>query len=212
MLSLNRIERLADGGRFGDLLNEVSENGRWLPLPVRLRLADEGSLQTAALGLALQRACELVYRPSPFIASLADRLSERLTDQSAPRAAPGAVAAAMGGLLAFRKYMRATGHAVEPLILTRVEQGLRQGAYALFEAQSAQATGLIGDTIDAAILLWHLAEPLGLRRAIAGAVRLDEFDRACRRDGVWKDPTVQAVLRLTGGDRNPRPLRAARAA
>lgn len=210
MLTLSKIERLADAGEYSALLRAVTENGRQVPLPVRLRLEDEPSRQVAALGLALQRATELALRPSPVVVSLADRLSELLADPNMPPASPGAVAAAMGGLLAFRNHVSTTGQLVEPIIRSRVENALRQGAYRLFEAQSASG-GLIGDTIDAAILLWHLSEPLGLREAIQTCVRLDEFDRACRREGVWKDATVQAVMKLAGGAKRhmPAPARAA---
>lgn len=199
MLSVQRIERLAESGQFALLLEAVSRNGRWLPLPVRLRLSDEGSVELAALGLALQRCAELTHLTDPAMIELGDRLAERLADVTSPRATPGAVAAAMGGLLALRSHAADCGTRLEAGLDLRIERALRQGAYSLFEAQSSRATGLIGDTIDAAILLWHLAEPLGLREALSGSVRLEDFEHACRRCGVWRDANVQAVMRLTGG-------------
>lgn len=212
MLNLAKIERFVEAQRYEDLLEAVTENGRWLPLPVRVRLSGVESVELAALGLALQRATELAYGPAPVLADVADRLSEALAGACAHRPTPGAVASAMSGLLAFQRHVAHTGQAVEPAVRARVDAALRQGVYLLFEAQSASASGLIGDTIDAAMLQWHLAEPLGFRATLeaGGLVRVEDFERACRRTGAWKDSAVQQVLRATGGGgHRRRPARAA---
>ena len=74
MLKHFRVAKLVDSGDFDRLLNEVQMNTRQLPLPLRLRLSGEASLEVSAVGLALSRLTELSYRPEPPVEALIARL------------------------------------------------------------------------------------------------------------------------------------------
>jgi hypothetical protein len=109
MLTLSQIERLLDAGHYGVLLDRVLANGRCHERELRQALRCPGVLAAAALGMALQRVCELSYGPSPLAARLADRLLDLQQvdggfgpDRDTPAAARDAILAsaiALRGLL-----------------------------------------------------------------------------------------------------------------
>lgn len=72
MLNPSRLARLVEQGQFDRLLDCVLRNGRHASEPVRRRLSDPRALRAAALGLALQRACELAYAPVDEVMNLLD--------------------------------------------------------------------------------------------------------------------------------------------
>lgn len=78
MLSVPMIERMVRLQRYRPLLIRILENGRPLPEADRAALLDHPKMARIALGLALQRMCELSWRPTRFATELAQRLSTML--------------------------------------------------------------------------------------------------------------------------------------
>lgn len=98
MVKPSRLVRLAEEGRFEALLAQVVANGRPISEPVRRRLVSPGALPAVAIGLALQRACELSYAIGDDALRLGDLALERIAD--APIEGAAACAAGLLSLAA----------------------------------------------------------------------------------------------------------------
>jgi hypothetical protein len=201
MLSLNKIERLAESGYLLTLLDAVSANGRPLPVGVRAALTAEADLPLASLGLAVQRTTELSYLPTPGAWAIGGRLVGCLLDAGlASRASAGAVALALGGLSDLLEQAAAAGVAVPPEIDRAIQSAMQAGVYRLFEAQAGLAAqrpadaGLVGSAIDSALLTWQLAGRPALVERVGRSVNLRALDRALGRREVRSHPDVVAVL------------------
>lgn len=201
MLSLNKIERLVELGHLQSLLDAVLANGRPLPVGVRARLTGDDDLGLAAMGLALQRATELSYLPTPGSWAIAGRIVGLLADcHHSGRASAGAVALALGGLSDVLDQADAAGVLVPAEILRAVEAAFEAGIYRLFEAQAGLAAqhpaqaGLVGTPVDSALLTWQLADRPGLVSRVGKSVNLADLDRALGRRDVRRLPDVEAVL------------------
>jgi len=176
MISLNRIERLVCAGAWERIIDCVLDNGRSRNLALRLRLARAEAACPAALGLALQRCCELTYGPTPAAAGLAARLIHAQNDRGLWRpadaggggspggASPGslpAAAAALRGLIEYRRQRLEAAATVDPALETAIDRGL----HALAGHQGED--GLIGDDgVDAAIVLWQLGGVAAFRERV----------------------------------------------
>jgi hypothetical protein len=204
MISVDRIERWAGRGQFEALLEGVIQNGRPLPLALRLRLSAPESLEVASLALGLQRVMELSYCPHPGALGLARRLCGRLAGMAEvaaeQRPMAGALVAAVGGLLALREQLRLFGHPGLERLEGEIEAALAAVNHALLEAaarsgSSPACRGLIGDGVESAAVLWQLAVCPEARAALPA---LDEgaLRRALHRSGSWKDSACVALLTL----------------
>ena len=219
MISFPRLARLAEAADYDRLLDEVTRNGRPLPLGIRMRLSEPESLPSAALGLALRRVVQLTYRPVELSATLVRELLG-LQRADGSFGTIGATAVAAAAMLALLDQVRALPRAwanlervdsarglhearaarVQPLN-ERVEHACLTALHAIhqFQQQSASLTldgpdGLIGDTLDSAIVLWQLGEDQRLIRSI----RFDDLISSALDAGMAHDhaagPLVERVL------------------
>lgn len=216
MISLPRLARLAEAREFDRLLDEVARNGRPLPLPVRLRLSQPDSLPAAATGLALQRVVQLTYRPSALIALLARTLLDLQQDDGS-FGSTGATAIAVASLLALADQVRSIPAAWARLedrsgsarSATReeLEHAALRAMHALFEAQERTIgalidgqTGLIGDKLDSAIVLWQL----GTDPRFAAMIRYEDLLASVVDAGIAHDRAAGPLVeRVVGSVRGP---------
>lgn len=213
MISLPRIARFADAQDFDRLLDEITRNGRPISLPVRLRLSEPAGIASAALGLALQRCIELTYRPMPISTGLASRLLDEMREDGSFGTVAG-TAIAVAGLLAFRdqawanaRLRRAAGGQDDctlermETMLHQIDLGIAAAWHWLRQRQEQSAalrfdgpSGLIGDELDSAIVLWQL----GLEPRFARAVRFADLLDAVEDAGlVHERRTAPLLARLT---------------
>lgn len=218
MLSLRKVQTQVARGQWGAIVDAVLRNGRPVPVAVRLRLTEGGSICLAALALAVRRAVELTYGVAPEVGPLVNRLAVEL---SRPRSEGGAdpslaaVAIAMGALQVALEHAAVPGDpaaaAGDGTVVDReaAETALAIGAYRLHEAHvlaqhaarvagRPASTALIGAHIDTAVLLGQLAEVPGLEARVAPPLRTAELRRAAARAGLWALPDCGALLEAAG--------------
>ncbi|MDX2114173.1 MAG: hypothetical protein SFZ24_00950 [Planctomycetota bacterium] len=201
------MARLAEAGEYARLLDEAQRGGRPLPLRVRLRLSEAGSLEAAGLGLALQRVVQLTYKPTPLSLVLVDHL---LASQSRRGGfgSPGSTAVAVAALLALRDQVAslpggrgpALGAGKGPVsaeLAEAIERAAHEGLHALHLAQSRAEddgvethAGMIGDSLDTAIVLWQLA----LEPRFARVVRFAELLSSVESTGLRHDRVTGRLL------------------
>lgn len=191
MISIPKIIRLVAAGQDERLLDEVVRNGRSMPLAVRMRLSEPGVLPAAAAGLALQRVCELTYRPTE--ASIA--LMRRVLDRQQLGAAEGSfgsvagTAIALAGLLGVVHQFDALPGSASPRFIdeqleSAVRSALEPAIESLARAQERGlfegGAGLIGDGIDSAIVVWQL----GFEPRFTSAIRFEALLEAIDTRGL----------------------------
>lgn len=153
MLTAPKILRLAASRRFGQVLDEVSRNGRPLPPEARLHLAQPAHAEVAALALSAQRLLELGPAAGQMDPSLLAHLVASTRDALGRPAAPGVLALALGALL---------DAAANQLCPPGNRDGGPASSGALARAlldhlASVQAPdGLVGSSIDSALVFWQL--------------------------------------------------------
>ncbi len=216
MLSTHKIERLIDSADWSTLLEALVENGRPMPLALRLQLLEDASLPVAALGLALQRLVELTYAPSAPALEAAVRLSDLLhravhTDTDA---APCGAAVALGaaGLADLARQADECGRGLAVPLAERIDASLRASAWLLAQCLPAPAAGgpsggrAAGPdaALDAAVVLWQAAHRPSLRMALERGVNVAALERDVRRLGWWKRSDCAAVLALAHTQGLPR--------
>lgn len=208
MINIPRLSHLADTQRFDRMLDEVARNGRPLPLAVRLRLSHAQCLPGAALGLALQRVCELTYRPTEASIRLLEGLLEARRDDGSFGPA-AATAVALAALCAVVHQLDALpGRASPRFIDEELERRARAavpGAIAWLAALQDdgdevdlfdESHGLVGDEVDSAIVLWQL----GFEPRFTGAIRFADLLDAVDAHGLRHDrSTAQLVGRFDAG-------------
>lgn len=168
MLSLVQIQRLVAARDCRLLVDRVLSNGRLDSQAVRACLTSPQAVVTAALGLALQRACELTYGPTAIAADLAWRLLDQRRGDglfgTGPTPSIAASAVAIRGLLAFLDQSRAAarnGRQAPDAIADAVNSAIA----ALAELQ--RDDGLLGrDTTETAIVVWQLGDRAEFRAAL----------------------------------------------
>src|SRR4051812_34387650 len=74
MMNVRQIERLVERSEHRQLAQRILLNGRCLHQQALERLTQPHNVETAALGLALQRIVELTYRPTAIAAAVAKQL------------------------------------------------------------------------------------------------------------------------------------------
>jgi len=163
MISLPKLARLAEARRYDDLLEEVTRNGRPLPLEIRLRLAEPEAAPIAGLALAIQRVCELTYRPTPVLLELASRLLELQRPAGDFPGGPGVTALAFGALADIEAMLDAlpgdpSPRYIDADLARSISGAAARSLEALTHAQREGDDGLIGDELDTTIALWRLLD------------------------------------------------------
>jgi hypothetical protein len=112
MLNLQQIERLIEANQYPHLIQRILANGREVDERVHRALLCPAIVAPAALGLALQRACELSYGPTDVVERIVARLLDLQhangrfgSDRFTPRATGDAIIAtaiALRGLLDYQ--------------------------------------------------------------------------------------------------------------
>lgn len=180
MMSCNRIARLFADHRYERLLEEVLANGREPGLAIRLRLADAAGLSAAAVGFALQRACELHDAPGPLVTRLADALLDLQHDDGLFGTSI-ATAAAIAGLLSLLDQ-------VSPAARVDLAWAAMVGIEALAERQEENAL-IDGDPVTSAFVAWQL----GHRSDFVARIRYGEFVEALMQAGVCAEEPAAAL-------------------
>jgi len=213
MLTLSRLERLALTNQHDRLLQDVLRNGRPMPLAARVRLSQPEALAPAAVGFALQRALELQHRPGAIARNLAIRLLILQDDQgrfgtlASTAVALAALlhlldadAALRGGLSPELRHEidRAADHALHALASAQGWGGRLSG---LFEEADGPA-GLIGDSLDAAIVASQLARSARFQRVARVADLLAALDHA-----LASEPEIRSLVALAAASEAPGPIR-----
>lgn len=186
MIALTQIETMLAHRAFGQLVRRILENGRGASEPIRDRLLRPECVLPAALGLALQRGCELTYGPVPATLRLARRIVRLERPNGLFRAADRVVAGAdkanrPAGMAAIAVVVRGLIEFTHQLEAAGTDQGRRIGSAAARAiralAAGQRSSGLIGrDAIDSAIVAWQLGGEAEFRRAV-------RFDALCRAMG-----------------------------
>jgi hypothetical protein len=204
MLNLPRLSRLVESGEFERILEEVSRNGRPLPIGVRLRLSEPAGLPPSAMGLALQRVCELTYRPTPLAVALARGILDR-QDAGGLFGTLSATAVALAALFSFSDQLAlltsaaaAERFGVDEDLARKVRRAVEAAVHRLHRAQEESPAGrlgepptLIGDELDSAIVLWQL----GLEPRFTAAVRFGELLSAMDERGLRHQRGTAPLLR-----------------
>lgn len=205
MISLPKLVRFTHSQQFDRMFDEVTHNGRGLPLAARLRLSEVEAQPATALGLALQRVCDLTYRPTPASIVLLEGLLERQRSDGS-FGGVSATAVALGALWSVVDQLRALPGSPSPHFIDQsLEDGLNgavgQALAYLKSVQDGQAAsrlfdepdGLIGDEIDSAIVLWQL----GLDTRFTSYIRYAELLESVDARGLRHDrSTAQLVGRF----------------
>lgn len=181
MFSLNQIERLMEVGAYQRLIDRILANGRCDVLEARRRLGEGGNARLAALGLALQRCCELTYGPTEIGRQLAGELRlALLTGDNTLSMQPGAgaLAVAARGLL---DWIARLAQLDETDSDASIEHTAVTRCLSLIGA-AQDRSGLIGnDAAESAIVLWQLGEHAHDEVAISPHVDLMRLRTAVMR-------------------------------
>jgi hypothetical protein len=204
MISLQRIQRLAEAQRHAALLDEVITNGRPLPLSARLILSRSAAEGISALALGLQRAVELSYLATPASFMLARRLCRVTLDALAstkvgPDLSPAALALALAAWADLREQADLAGQNLDTTLDREMAHAEQTAAYALFECQQraiASQHGVIATPVESALIIWQVGERPDLRERIAPSLDLALLRRSLGR--ARREADVRAVLDLAG--------------
>lgn len=184
MISVTRIQKLAEAEKFEQLLREVLLNGREPALPLRVQLSADGGLKTAALGMALQRVIELQRGMSTIAARLAAMLRSELsrsTDNSM------ALAAGIRGLLMFNEILPGSG-AEE-----RGENDDLSNALDILAARQGDSGLFDDDETVSGFVIWQLGrKPEFLRRIRFG----DLYEALSSRGVLQQGSEIGGISRI----------------
>jgi hypothetical protein len=210
MMSVQKIERLVERGQTEALLEAVVQNGRPLPLGVRLRLGESvASVRAAGLGLALQRVVELSYGPDPAALRIAERLLDQLCEvdglEGPDRPSPASLVVALAGLEDLLAQLERFGHPAEGFVGEGLVHASAAVAHVLLEAAALSnadpaTRGLVGEAVDSAVVLWQLAGRARLADRLRPGVELSQLQRAAVRHALWKQPHCGPVLALAAAE------------
>lgn len=200
MISLQRIQRLAEAQRHGALLDEVITNGRPLPLSARLILSRGNSEGISALALGLQRAVELSYLATPASFMLARRLCRVTLDalnstKVGPDLSPASLALALAAWADLREQADLAGQTLDTTLNREMADAEQAAAYALFECQQraiASTAGMIATPVESALIIWQVAERPDLRDRIAPSLDVALLRRAIGK--ARNEADVRCVL------------------
>ncbi len=187
MISPNQIARMIEIGSYGRLIGRILSNGRCESRHARQRLEEPTVRAVAAIGLALQRFCELTYGPSAAGAGMARRLIGMQRADGlfggGPSAPLAASAVALKGLLAWRRQIQADGQKDESLDGV-IQAGVVALAAALEERRFAEQ-----DAADVEVVIWQLGREVVFRRAAGDGALAELLDRLTdhRHDAVAVD-------------------------
>lgn len=166
MISQPQIVRLIEAQEYRHLIDRILANGRCRSAAARRVLMRPECAAVAALGLALQRLCEITYRPTPAAQMLAQQLIALQRDDGtfgdpleiSAESSLAATAVALRGLIAHASQIELTGAAAPESITTSIEDGVNALAS---QYHSMNDHGV--HAVDWAIVLWQLGETPHLR-------------------------------------------------
>lgn len=203
MLNLVQIDRLAEQGAWERLIERVLQNGRGNDLLMRLCLTREEAIAPAAIGLALQRVCELTYGPTGFGFGLVAQLlhlqredgsfmsadiDTNEMDGVARRSSPAATAIAIRALLEWKQQCASTGYDFDPRIDVAIERGLFSLA-----CRQREDGGFSEIDAESALVLWQLGGKSEFRRAVRFHDLVDVVDAGSSGDEVVSRTTVSRL-------------------
>jgi len=158
VLTSPKIVRLAASRRFGQILDEVSRNGRPLPQEARLHLALPDHAEVAALALGSQRLLELGTGAGQIDPCLFAQLMTASRSALDRPAAPGVLALALGALLDVAGHQAcspASGGGGPASGDIGAAGGMIMALHDHLSAAQAPG-GLVGSLIDSALVFWQL--------------------------------------------------------
>ena len=178
MISQHLIVRLIEAREYRQLIDRILANGRCRSPLAKRTLMQAEAAEVAAIGLAIQRICEITYRPAPQAAALVERLLQLQREDGTFNAAPGAdhevilaaTAVAIRALISYQAQASALGLPGD----SRVHHANARGVAAL---ERAAASCLNQRMLDApacwAIILWQLGDVAEFRQNICVEAILD---------------------------------------
>lgn len=183
MLSTARIERLIALEAYGRLVRSILQNGRGGGQPLACRLTRPGTITPAALGLALQRHCELTYEPHRVAAGIAERLRGLQREDGlygpGPAGCLAATAVAVRGLADWIQLHQLAVKGPLPPGALAAHRTIDRAVSAMGRLQDDD--GALGaDPLDAAIVIWQLGQLPAFRQAVRCDELLHWIDRASR--------------------------------
>ncbi|MCP3904342.1 MAG: hypothetical protein GY715_11990 [Planctomycetes bacterium] len=95
MMSIRQIEQMIERKSYRRLVDRLLDNGRCVRHHVRRRLLQPEHLVGTALGLALQRVCEMSYGPCEIGARIAEEVRGRLAAATDALASPATISEAL---------------------------------------------------------------------------------------------------------------------
>lgn len=168
MLSETQIVRLLEAEDYRHLVERILCNGRCRSVVARRTLTRPQTARLAALGLGLQRLCELAYRARKCADGLADRLlaAQRLdglfADEGASIESKLAVSgAALRGLIMWIDLNRMSGRSVDRAASDAIARG-----FAALAERFGGGIDVHTDAVGWAIVLWQLGDVPTFRRAL----------------------------------------------
>ncbi len=205
MINITQIDRLVEQRAWERLIERILQNGRGGNLQVRLRLARRDAAAPAALGLAIQRLCELTFGPTPIARGLVAQLlhlqdgnggfvesgsdGQPESADCCRRVSPAATAIAVRALIQWSDFAQMCGEDVDPRIAVAVSRGL----FALACLQD-EVGGFDNDVVESAIVLWQLGGRSEFRRVVRFHDLNDLIDAAGSEPGAFS--SLNEISRL----------------
>jgi hypothetical protein len=185
MISQHQIVRLVEAredAAAAQLIDRILANGRCRSTLARQTLTRSNALEVAALGLAIQRICEITYRPAPQSAALMARLLQLQRDDGTFRASPigddetilAATAVAIRALIAHQSQCAAFNMQLNAVVNHAIARGIDSLARA---ATNCLRDQLIIDPACWAIVLWQLGDIPDFRAHVPTEPLLDLLDQ-----------------------------------
>lgn len=183
MISQHQIVRLLETKEFRQLIERILANGRCRSVLARRVLARPEAAEVAALGLAIQRLCEITYRPAPQTAALVSRLLQHQrpdgTFATAPTGDENAILAstsvAIRALIAHRSQAAAFGTPAAAPVDHAIARGVNMLATAAMQRLDHEH---IDSPAAWAIILWQLGDVDQFRNRVSTESLLELLDQA----------------------------------
>jgi hypothetical protein len=181
MISQHQIVRLIEAREYRQLTDRILANGRCRSPLARRTLMQPDAAQVAAIGLAIQRVCEMSYRPDASAAGLVHRLLDLQREDGMFKMATGAdepatiaaTAVAIRALVTHESLCDGLGLSTGVRINSAICRGLDTLAAA---AQHCLAHNRIASPAAWAIVLWQLGDIAEFRNRVSMDALLDLLD------------------------------------
>lgn len=197
MISIRQIGRLLSQQSYRQLADRILANGRCHCDALRAALLEPPRVRPVALGLALQRSCELAYGRDAQVddlaaALLATQRPDALFDVHGDCAG---TATALAGLLIWRSFREQSGCPIDDGDYAAIERGLDALARALQHETDAMHRRSERSTILSAVL-WQLGHWGDFRRRVSVRQLLHAAEpprRAATANAPWHYAAARAA-------------------